>query len=63
MSRTNRKISSTDVYHVILRGINQQDIFLEVQDYQKFLKELKLTKEKYNYQICSYDKSCSSFNS
>lgn len=49
-----RKKSLTNVYHIILRGINQQDIFLESQDYNKFLKDLKETKEKYGYQIYAY---------
>lgn len=54
MPRYSRKKSGTNVYHVILRGINKQDIFLDTQDYQKFLKELKITKEKYNYEIYAY---------
>lgn len=54
MPRYSRKKSITNVYHVILRGINQQDIFLESQDYKKFLKDLKETKEKYSYEIYAY---------
>lgn len=54
MPRTKRKISYTKVYHIILRGINKQDIFLETDDYYKFLDVLKETKIKYKYEIYSY---------
>lgn len=54
MPRFKRKISCTKVYHIILRGINKQDIFLENNDFKKFLKILKETKEKYEYEIYSY---------
>lgn len=37
MPRTARKLSSTNMYHVMLRGINHQQIFEETIDYQKFL--------------------------
>lgn len=52
--RTPRKKSNTNVYHVIVRGINRQDIFYEKQDFRKFLKELKRTKETYKYEIYAY---------
>lgn len=54
MARQLRKISSTGAYHVILRGINRQDIFLDKQDYYKFIKEMKNTKDKYHYNIYAY---------
>ena len=54
MPRIRRKISSTKVYHVILRGIDKQDIFFCDKDYYKFLEILKETKEKYKYDIYSY---------
>lgn len=54
MPRTIRQISSTKVYHIILRGIDKQDIFLSEKDYHKFLEILKETKEKYEYDIYSY---------
>lgn len=52
--RVPRKKSNTNVYHVIIRGINRQDIFLDNQDFRKFLKELKRTKETYQYQLYAY---------
>ena len=52
--RTPRKKSSTNVYHVIVRGINRQDIFLDKQDFKKFLKEVKRTKKVYQYELYAY---------
>ena len=39
MPRQSRKRSSTGIYHVMLRGINKQDIFEEAEDYVR-MKEL-----------------------
>lgn len=52
--RAPRKKSNTNVYHVIIRGINRQDIFLDKQDFKKFLKEIKRTKELYQYELYAY---------
>lgn len=55
MARTNRNYNpTTNLYHIIIRGIGQQDIFYDDQDRNKFLKELKNTKEQYKYEICAY---------
>lgn len=54
MPRMARQKSSTKVYHVILRGNAKQDIFLEEQDYYKFIKEICNTKEKYQYELYAY---------
>lgn len=54
MPRDKRKKSITKVYHIILRGINKQDIFLDKQDFAKYLEEIKNTKEKYKYEIYAY---------
>lgn len=51
--RSNSKIA-TNTYHILLRGINKQDIFLDKYDKDKFTKYLIDTKEKYNYSIYSY---------
>ncbi len=40
MPRKAREISSTSIYHVMLRGINRQDIFEESEDYWQFIKFL-----------------------
>lgn len=39
MPRQSRKRSSTGIYHVMLRGINKQDIFEEAEDYVR-MKEI-----------------------
>ena len=37
MPRQPRVTSGTDIYHVMLRGINRQDIFEDQEDYVRFL--------------------------
>lgn len=54
MPRMARKVSKTKVYHVILRGNDKQNIFLDKQDYKKFIKEIVTTKEKYNYELYAF---------
>lgn len=46
--------NETKVYHIIIRGVNKQDIFIDNQDKSKFLQELKLSKQEYNYSIYAY---------
>ena len=40
MPRVGREQSGTGIYHVMLRGINRQDIFEEPEDYWTFIKIL-----------------------
>lgn len=54
MPRIARQKSSTKVYHVILRGNAKQDIFLDEQDYGKFIKEICIIKEKYQCEVYVY---------
>ena len=42
MPRKQREKSATGVYHVMMRGINHQDIFEDRGDYWKFLKLLRM---------------------
>ena len=37
MSRLSRNYSESGVYHILFRGVNQQNIFEEKQDYIKLL--------------------------
>ncbi len=39
MPRQARKTSGTGIYHVMLRGINRQDIFEDDEDYMRFLQK------------------------
>lgn len=52
MPRTARKYSKQiKIYHVIIKGINEQDIWLEKKDKQQFLNILKGTQQKYNFDL------------
>ena len=42
MPRKQREKSATGIYHVMMRGINHQDIFEDRGDYWKFLKLLRM---------------------
>lgn len=54
MSRTARKTSEIGIYHVMLRGINQQQIFEEKEDYEKFIQIMKDCKEISGFKIYAY---------
>lgn len=54
MARQQREKSSTGVYHVMLRGINRSDIFLEDEDKVVFLNTLLLKKSKEEYVLHAY---------
>ncbi len=41
-----RKKSETGIYHVIVRGIGQQDIFHEKDDFQRYLDTTKKLSQK-----------------
>ena len=40
MPRTARKTATSGIYHIMLRGINRQDIFTDDTDRQRFLQLL-----------------------
>ena len=44
----------TNTYHIIARGINKQDIFLDENDKQKFYSIIKNAKEKYQFDLYSF---------
>ena len=48
MPRQERRQSATGIYHVMLRGINKQDIFEDDEDYLQFLKILRGLVERYD---------------
>ena len=54
MSRTSRQPSSSGIYHVILRGINQQQIFEDEEDKQKLLDCLQAYKDICGFQLHAY---------
>ena len=48
MSRQIRKKSGTGIYHVMLRGINRQDIFEDDEDYLQMTSILRGQSERYD---------------
>ena len=42
MPRQARQASGTGIYHVMMRGINHQNIFEEQEDYYQFLNTLDM---------------------
>lgn len=54
MPRAARKKSSSGIYHVMLRGINQQQIFQDEEDNKKFLQVIEECKKISGFELYSY---------
>lgn len=54
MPRQARMKSETGIYHIMLRGINQQQIFENTEDYDKFLQILKDCKDISKFDLFAY---------
>ena len=54
MPRQARKKSNSGIYHIILRGINRQQIFEDSEDYNKFLRVLEECKAISEFDIFAY---------
>ena len=54
MPRTPRQKSESGIYHIILRGINQQVIFEDEEDNLKFIETLKHYKTVSEYKVFAY---------
>ena len=54
MPRKPRIMSSSGIYHIILRSVNQHIIFEDDSDYQKFLFVLSDSVKRYDIQIYAY---------
>jgi REP element-mobilizing transposase RayT len=54
MPRSERKLSSTGIYHVMLRGINQQNIFEDDADRRIFLECVAVSKELSGFRLYAY---------
>ena len=54
MPRQARKKSSIGIYHIMLRGVNQQQIFEDEEDYDKFLQVLKDCKAISGFKLLAY---------
>lgn len=54
MPRQARKKSSSGIYHVMLRGINRQQIFEDEEDREHFLETLEIYKDQCAYTVYAY---------
>jgi REP element-mobilizing transposase RayT len=54
MPRKEREISRTGIYHTALRGVNQQRIFEQAEDYIQFLDCLQKVKEQSGFTLYAY---------
>lgn len=54
MPRQARRKSESGIYHIMLRGINQQQIFEDEEDGFRFLETLSKYKEQCGYEIYAY---------
>ena len=62
MPRVARIKSKSNIYHIMIRGINQQDIFTDDEDDEKFLVILDHYRQKIELEISAYclmGESCS----
>ena len=49
-----RTISKTNIYHIIIKGNNDEVIFYDDMDRNVFLERIKITKEEFNYKVYAY---------
>lgn len=54
MTRRARQLAESGIYHVMLRGINREPIFLEVDDFDRFLLSLARAKAKADCGVLAY---------
>ena len=52
--REQREKSASGMYHAMLRGINQQQLFEDEEDYLRFLSVLRECKEVSEYKLFAY---------
>ena len=54
MSRLSRSYSESGVYHILFRGVNQQNIFEEEQDYQELSNTILKVKNDMGFEVYAY---------
>lgn len=54
MPRTARRKSETCIYHVILRGVNRQQIFFDEEDFEYFISLLDRFRDISHYELYAY---------
>ena len=52
--RVTRKVNKASFFHVIVQGINKENIFLEERNKNQYLKLMKKLCKKYNIKIVAY---------
>jgi REP element-mobilizing transposase RayT len=48
------RVESPGIYHVLNRGVEKRDVFLERSDYEKFLRLLKENKVEFDFHVLAY---------
>ena len=54
MSRLARTISESGVYHILFRGVNQQNIFEEASDFEKLKEIIEIVKQDLQFEMYAY---------
>lgn len=54
LARRPRKYGYSNIYHVMIRGINKNKIFYDDADYKKFLTVLEENRERWNFSLLAY---------
>lgn len=54
MPRHARQLADSGIYHVMLRGVNRDSIFLEDDDFERFLQILAITKDTSDCKVLAY---------
>ena len=54
MPRSARRLSATDTYHVMLRGINRQQIFMDDEDCRRFVRILSDCKQLSGFELYAW---------
>ena len=54
MTKIRRKLSESQIYHIIFKGIDNQNLFYDDQDREFFLKQISKTKKEFNYVVYAY---------
>ena len=54
MGRLARTFSQSGVYHILFRGVNQQNIFEEDTDFEKLNETIKIVKQDLDFEIYAY---------
>nr|WP_092070414.1 transposase [Dendrosporobacter quercicolus]NSL48238.1 transposase [Dendrosporobacter quercicolus DSM 1736]SDM10180.1 REP element-mobilizing transposase RayT [Dendrosporobacter quercicolus] len=54
MPRKARQKSESGIYHIVMRGINRQNIFEDEEDCMKFMQTIQKYKEKSRYEVYAY---------